>query len=126
MLVMTLAMGSIAFGVTMPQSINSDKDLKTALKAAKTPEDHARIAAYYRAKADGLDAQATGYEQAAQNLRSGPAVKNISSPTTAAHYEYTAKEFREQAQNTRALAESQGQMARGTVVPSSEVQSAAK
>ena len=40
LLMMTLALGSIAWGVEMPQSINNDKDLKSALKAAKTPEDH--------------------------------------------------------------------------------------
>ena len=52
-LMMTLALGSIAWAVQMPQTINSDKDLKTALKAARAPEDHARIAAYCKAKARG-------------------------------------------------------------------------
>ena len=52
LLMMTLAFGSIAWGVQMPQSINNDRDLKSALKAAKTPEDHERIAAYCKVKAE--------------------------------------------------------------------------
>jgi hypothetical protein len=111
LLVMILALGSIVWGVQMPRSIDNDKDLKTALKAAKTPEDHERIAAYCKAKAQRLDAQAAGYEQAAENSRNSPVVKNISAPNTAARYESMAKDFREQAQSSRELAASNEQMA---------------
>jgi len=107
-----LVFASIALGLQMPQSMNTDKDLKTALKAAKTPEDHARIAAYCRAKADRLDAQATGYEQAAARLRNSPEPKNLMSPTTPGRYEYMAKELRQQALANRELANSQKQMAK--------------
>ncbi len=99
LLMMTLAFGSIAWGGQMPQSINNDKDLKTALKAAKTPEDHVRIAAYYKAKAESLDSQAAGYEQAAATYRNGPVVKNLMAPNTAARYESMAKGFRQEAQS---------------------------
>ena len=112
LLMMTLAFGSIAWGVQMPQSINNDKDLKSALKAAKTPEDHERIAAYYKAKAERLDAQAAGYEQAAATYRNGPVVKNLTAPNTAARYESMAKRLREEAQSNRELAASQEQMAK--------------
>jgi hypothetical protein len=118
LLMMTLALGSIAWGVQMPQTINSDKDVKTALKAAKTPEDHARIAAYYTAKAGSLDSQAAGYEQAAANARNTPVVKNIMAPNTAARYEAMAKEYRQEAQSNREMAASQAQMAKGTEVAS--------
>jgi hypothetical protein len=110
-LMMTLAFGSIAWGVRMPQSINNDKDLKSALKAARTPEDHERIATYCNAKADRLDAEAAGYEQAAETYRNGPVVKNLTAPNTAARYEGIAKGFREEAQANRELAASQEQIA---------------
>lgn len=112
LLVMTLALGSLAWGAPMPQSINTDKELKSALKVAKTPQDHERIAAYYKAKAQTLDSQAAGYEQAAATLRNGPVVKNITAPSTAARYEALAKGLREQAQSNRQLAASQEQLAR--------------
>ena len=111
LLMMTLALGSIAWGVQMPQSINNDRDLKTALKAAKTPQDHERIAAYYKAKAESLDSQAAGYEQAAATYRNGPVVKNLMAPNTAARYEAMAKGYRQEAQSNRELAASQEQMA---------------
>jgi hypothetical protein len=118
LLMMTLALGSIAWGVQMPQAINNDKDLRAALKAAKTPEDHQRIAAYYTAKAGSLDSQAAGYEQAAATYRNGPVVKNIMAPNTAARYEAMAKGFRQEAQTNRELAASQEQMAKTTEVAS--------
>jgi hypothetical protein len=117
-LLMTLALGTIAWGVEMPRAINNDRDLKTALKAAKTPEDHARIAAYYNAKAESLNSQATGYEQAAANARNTPVVKNIMAPNTAARYEATAKGFRQDAHSNTQLAASQEQMAKSTEVAS--------
>ena len=118
LLMMTLVLGSIAWGVQMPQTINNDRDLKTALKAAKTPEDHQRIAAYYAAKAEGLNSQAAGYEQAAANARNTPVVKNIMAPNTAARYEAMAKEYRHEAQSNREMASSQELMAKNTEVAS--------
>jgi hypothetical protein len=112
LLMMILALGSVTWGVEMPKTINRDRDLKSALRAAKTPEDHLRIAAYCRAKAERLDTQATDYEQAAAAYRSEPMVKNLISPTTPGRYEYMAKGFREEAQSSRQLAESQEQMAK--------------
>jgi hypothetical protein len=112
LLVMTLAFGSIAWGVQMPQAINNDRDLRSALKAAKTPEDHERIAIYYQEKADRLDAQATGYENEAQASRNAPVVKNITAPNAAARYDSMAKSLRDQAQASRQLAESQDRIAR--------------
>ena len=110
-LMMTLAFASVAWGVRMPQSINNDKDLKAALKAARTPEDHERIAAYCKVKAERLGAEAVGYQQAADSYRHGPMVKNLTAPSTAARYEFRAKSLREQAQFNRQLAASHQRMA---------------
>jgi hypothetical protein len=118
LLMTTLAFGSTALGVEMPRSINSQKDLKLALKAAKTPADHTRIAAYYKTQAESQDSQATGYEQAAATYRSGPVAKNLMAPNTPARYEAIAKGFRQEAQSDRQLAASQEQMAQTTEVAS--------
>ena len=99
----------------MPRAINNDRDLKTALKAAKTPEDHERIAAYCKAKAEGLDSQAAGYEQAAATYRNGPVVKNIMAPNTAARYESMAQGFRQEAQSSRELEASNERMAKDAI-----------
>jgi hypothetical protein len=112
---MTLAFGSIAWGLQMPQEINNDRDLRTALKAAKTPEDHERIAAYYKAKAEKLNAKAADYQEAAMTYRHSPMVKNLTSPTTAARYEYLAEGYREEAKANREWAASQEEMAQGSV-----------
>jgi len=110
-LMMTLALGSIAWGVQMPHYITSDRDLKSAIKAAKTPADHERIAAYYDAKADRLNAEAAEYEQAAAAYRNGPVVKNLTAPNTAARYDSIAKRLRREAQSNRELAASHEQLA---------------
>jgi hypothetical protein len=110
-LMVILAMGSIAWGAQMPRSINNDRDLKSALKAAKTPEDHARIAAYCKAKANRLDDEAAAYEEAAATFRQGPVVKNITAPNTAARYDFMAKGFREEARSNRELAATHLQLA---------------
>ena len=112
LLVMSLTLGSMAWGVQMPQTINNDRDLKAALKAAQSPEDHERIAVYYQEKADRLDAEATGYERMAESSRNGPVVKNITAPNTAARYDAIAKELRNQAESNRVLAASQDKKAR--------------
>ncbi|HMD87143.1 MAG TPA: hypothetical protein VKO18_20830 [Terriglobia bacterium] len=110
-MVMTLAFGSIAWGLQMPPWINNDKDLKSALRAAKTPEDHERIAAYYKAKSERLETEAAEYQEAAMNLRKGPVVKNLTAPNTAARYDCIAERFHEEAKTNRKLAASQVRMA---------------
>jgi hypothetical protein len=111
LLMMTLAFGSIAWGVEMPQYVMNDRDLRSALKAAKTPEDHERVAAYCQVKAERLDAKAAEYEEAARDYRNSPVVKNLTAPNTAARYESIAKRLRREAQANRELAASHEQMA---------------
>jgi hypothetical protein len=111
LLVMSLAAISIAWGVQRPQWITNERDLKAALKTAKTPDDHMRIAGYCEAKADRLDAAAADYERAAAATRNGPVVKNLTAPNTAARYEQIAKEYHEAAQAKRQLAAAQEKIA---------------
>jgi len=111
LLVMSLALGSVAWGVQMPRYITNDRALRSALKAAKTPEEHERIAAYCQVKADRLDAEAAEYKQDATAFRNGPVVKNLTAPNTAARYEAIAKRLRQEAQSSRELAASHEQIA---------------
>lgn len=88
---------------------------------AKTREDHLRLAAYYSAQAEALDAKGAAYEEAASQYRHNPEAKNLMSPTTASRYEYMAKGFRDQARSDRALALSQQQLADSSTVPAPAV-----
>lgn len=58
-----LPLGS-AFAHAAPQAISDDKELRLALKNAKTSDDHRRIAAYYEEKAQKLQQK----EKEEQNL----------------------------------------------------------
>ena len=112
LLIVTLAIAGSAWGVQMPKSIQNERNLKTALKAAKTPQDHERIAVYCQSEADRLDAEAASYEQSAATYRDSPEPKNLMAPNTAARYQAQADEFRKEAQSKRVLAASQEQLAR--------------
>jgi len=54
------------------------------------------------ARANALDSQAAGYEQAAASISKGPVVKNLMAPNTAARYAATAKRLRQEAASLRA------------------------
>jgi hypothetical protein len=88
------------------------REAKRLTLAAKSAQDHLTIAHYYEAEADRLDSLGAGYEEAAAGYRHSPAAKNLMSPTTAAHYDYLAKGFREEAKSDRILAAAQEQMAK--------------
>lgn len=91
------------------------KDAKRLATTAESREDHLKLAGYYKAEADRLDAKASGYEDAAAAYRNGPMVKNLMAPTTAPRYEFLAKGFREEATSNRAVAASHEQMATNAV-----------
>jgi len=116
LLIATLALVGITFGRQMPKSINNDRDLNAAIKAAKTPNDDLRIAAYCNQKADNLDAQAAAYEEASAAYGHGPVVKNIMATNTAARYDSLAKGIREKAQSYRDIAASHEEMAKDASV----------
>lgn len=94
----------------VPQQLTK-REVKRLTATAKSPEDHLKLARYYKAEADKLDAEGAGYEEAAAAYRHGPIVKNLMAPNTVARYEYFAKGFREEAKADRKLAASHEQMA---------------
>ena len=81
-------------------------DIKKLTATAESAADHLRLGRHYRGRANELDAQAAGYEEAAAAYRHGPIVKNLMAPNTPARYEFFAKGFREEAKADRDLAAS--------------------
>lgn len=65
LLLATVLCGSMAWGDPTPQTIRSEKELKSAVKTAKTLEDHLRIAAYYEDQAKQLREKAKQEEELA-------------------------------------------------------------
>src|SRR5215475_7618750 len=53
------------------------KEVKRLTATAESAADHLRLASYYQTKADKLNAQGAGYEQAAATYRHGPIVRNL-------------------------------------------------
>jgi hypothetical protein len=90
-------------------------EVKKLAVTAETPEDHLTVARFYRAEANGLDAKAAGYELAAANLRNTSVAKNLAAPGTAGRYEFTAKGFRKEAKEDRAIATTHEKMATGVI-----------
>ena len=89
----------------------TNNEAKRLAATAESKMDHLALAEFYIAKTEWLEAQATGYEEAAATYRNGPAVKNLMSPTTAGRYELFATKLRDEARSSRALAASHEQMA---------------
>lgn len=104
---------------TQPQPL-SKKEVKKLLASAKSPEDHLKLADYYKTQADWLDAEGAQYEKAAAEARSAPQAKNLVAPTTASRYEEAAHKFRKEAETDRALAASQREMAKAAAAKAAQ------
>ncbi|HZT69401.1 MAG TPA: hypothetical protein VFC10_06600 [Terriglobia bacterium] len=89
----------------------TDRAAKRLAATAETRSDHLKLSEFYTAKADRVEAQAAGYEEAAASYRNAPVAKNLMSPTTPGRFEFFAKEMRTKANSNRALAASHEQMA---------------
>jgi hypothetical protein len=93
------------------------KTIKAAIENAKAPQDHQRIAAYYKAEANRLleeakehDELATAYARAG-NVHSA---KHPMSGQTAEHCKHFAEAARKAAQASQDLAKAHGEMAKPT------------
>ena len=90
-------------------------EIKKLAASAESAENHLKLARYFNAEADRLEASAAGYEEAAARYHNGPMVKNLISPTTPGRYAFIAKGFREEAKSNRAQAASHEQMGKNAV-----------
>jgi hypothetical protein len=123
------ALSLVLFSLTLVPGAVADtspsltkKELKTLLATAKTPADHARLAAYYRNTAQHLRAQEKEYSAQAASLATQPAAvegkctrsflsKQGTSCNSASHYSYFAEESAKKAKEAEALAAQQQQLA---------------
>ena len=99
-----------------PKHLNK-KQVKELIATAKSSADHMQLAAYYKAEADRLDAEAQEHEEFAVAYRKSTAsqaagMKNPMAPNTAAHCEFFAKTVHEAAKSARELATAHEQMAK--------------
>jgi hypothetical protein len=114
---LTLVPGAVA--ETSPSL--TKKELKALLATAKTPADHARLAAYYRDQAQNLRQQEQEYSAEASSLATQPSAvegkctrsflsKQGASCNSASHYSYFAKECAKKAKDAETLAAQQQQL----------------
>jgi len=85
----------------------STKELKTLLATAKTPSDHQKIAAYYRDRAQRLNAKAQEFSAQAALYANQPATVESKQGTSCLcpkHFEHFAKLYAAQAQESEMLA----------------------
>jgi hypothetical protein len=111
-----LLLGGIS-QMTAAEGVQLTRDqVKELIGSAKTPGDHQKLAAYYRAEADKLEAEAKDHEELATAYRSRTdalAQKHPMSAKTAGHCDYFAKSVREAAKADRELAAEHELMAKG-------------
>jgi hypothetical protein len=84
----------------------SDDNVDAAVAAAKTPEDHAALAAYFTSKAEAAMASAERHDQMAKSF--------APSKSMASHCKDLASADRKQAADYTALAKAQDALAKGT------------
>ncbi len=115
MLATALAPGGL-YRVRAAEAPQISRDqLKELISTARTPDDHEKIARYYRAEADRLEAEATEHEELAaiyRRKKDAIAEKHPMSGRTAAHCDYFAKSMREAAKADRQLAADHESMAK--------------
>lgn len=92
----------------------TSKQLRTLIATAKTPEDHQKLAAYYREKAEEAKADAAEHQKMLeaynQNPVTHPLAKGVGGP--AAHCSTMIRLFNDEAKEDLALAAEHEQMAK--------------
>jgi hypothetical protein len=116
-LAVLVSVGGLAAGraAEPAQPALTKKELKTAIANAKTPQDHQRVAAYYKKEADRMLAEAKEHEALAEvYAKSGNphGIKHPMSGQTAEHCKYFADAARKAAQASQELAKLHGEMAK--------------
>ncbi len=101
------------------QSAITNKQVKALIATAKTPENHMRLAAYFKQEADRLEADARGHEELADVYRQNPNPTGGGKQSgtgsifrTAEHCDSAAKSLREAAKSLREMAADHEQMAK--------------
>lgn len=101
-----------AAAVQAPHELTK-RDITKLTRTAETAADHEKIAKFYRAEGNRLDALAAAYDKAAESYRTGPKIKNLSAPAAPGRYQFAARELYEDAAAQQALADAHEEMASG-------------
>ena len=78
--------------------ISNDKELSTALKSARTPEDHRRIAGYYQEKAQKLQAKEKEERALADYFAAHPSMYGKQYPTPYENHKWRAENYHREAE----------------------------
>jgi hypothetical protein len=95
----------------------SQKELKSLIASAKTPQDHERIAKHFDDEAKRMDAEANDHEELAAQYKANPSGQESKHPMsgrTAGHCSYFAADLHKAAKEDRALAADHRAMATDT------------
>lgn len=108
---------TLALGMTPQMSAAeklSNKQVQQLIANAKEPQDHLRIAKYYKDEAAKFEEDAKDHEAMRESYRKAqPAPHNMASPTqTVAHCDVLIKDLREAAEQDNQLAAEHEQMAK--------------
>jgi hypothetical protein len=91
----------------------SKKEVKALIASAKTKEDHLKLADYYKAETERLEAEAKDHEEMAEMYRKNPSPLAVKHPEAIGegHCHEIARRYREAAAKTRELAAMHEQLA---------------
>ena len=115
--------GFVSAAETQPNL--SNHELKTLLATARTPSDHQKIAAYYRDRAQYLNAKAQEFSAQAALYANQPATiqsKQGTSCICPKHFEHFAKLYAQEAQESEMLAAKHEKIGQDFLVSNSEKQ----
>ncbi len=102
---------SLAVAVEPTQPALTRKELKAAIASAKTPQDHLRVAAYYKSEANRLLTEAKEHDELAALYGKSPNPVAIRVGRSAEHCKYIAESARKAAQASLELAKVHEEMA---------------
>lgn len=109
--VFALTLTAVAAPKSEPVQLTKQQ-LNTLIATAKTPADHLKIAAYYRAQADQLQAEADQHAQMAAQFAANPTTNNAKAArATVGHCTYIAQTLKAKSAKAAALAEEHTRMA---------------
>ncbi len=99
------------------QSISSEKELSAALKNAKTPDDHRRIAVYYQEKAQRLQAKEKEEKDLSDYFATHPSMYGKQYPTPYENHKWRAENYHREASEALQQASQQQEAAESLSAP---------
>jgi hypothetical protein len=113
MTVLACALAGVPARAVEPQPPLTKKEVKTLIQTAKAPEDHMKLAAYYRFQAKKLEAEAKDHEEMGEEYYKNPTAHVIPKyPTMGQHCRDLAYYYGQAAKKNADLATLHEQMAK--------------